>query len=71
MIVNIDIILNVQPAPSEEQGEDIITTQLYRVMFKRETGVNFNIKIPLFSWTQKGRRKPKKGIGKDRCPAFD
>jgi hypothetical protein len=71
LIVNIDIILNVQPKPSEEQGEDIITTQLYRVMFKRETGVNFNIKIPLFSWTQKGRRKPKKGIGKDRCPAFD
>ena len=52
-------------------GDDIFTTQLYRVMFKRETGVNFNIKIPLFSWTQKGRRKPKKGIGKDRCPAFD
>jgi|LakMenEpi03Aug12_release.lakeMendotaPanAssembly.Ray.scaffolds.fasta_scaffold176486_2 hypothetical protein len=71
LVVNIDIILNVQPAPSEEQGEDIITTQLYRVVFKRETGVNFNIKIPLFSWTQKGRRKPKKGIGKDRCPAFD
>ena len=52
-------------------GKDIITTQLYRVMFKRETGVNINIKIPLFSWTQKGRRKPKKVIGKDRCPAFD
>jgi hypothetical protein len=29
------------------------------------------IGLPLFSWGQKGRRKPKKGIGKDRCPAFD
>jgi hypothetical protein len=71
LIVNIDIILNVQQKGPEEQGEDIITTQLYRVMFKRETGVNFNIKIPLFSWVQKGRRKPKRGLGKDRCPAFD
>jgi hypothetical protein len=29
------------------------------------------IKIPLFNWTQKGRRKPKKGIGKERCATFD
>lgn len=69
--VNIEIILNVKPAPSENTTEDIITTQLYRVVFKRETGINLNIKIPLFSWVQKGRRKPKRGIGKDRCPAFN
>jgi len=71
LVANIDIILNIPTGESQEQGEDIITTQLYRVVFKRETGVNFSIKIPLFSWTQKGRRKPKRGLGKDRCPVFD
>jgi hypothetical protein len=70
LIVNIDIILNVSKSPGEEQGEDIITTQLYRVVFKRETGVNFNIEIPLYTWTQKRRRKRKTGIGKERCAVF-
>ena len=68
--VNIDIILNVSKSPGEEQGEDIITTQLYRVVFKRETGINFNIEIPLYTWTQKRRRKRKTGIGKERCAVF-
>ena len=68
--VNLEVIINKPPSPGEDDGEDTLTTKLYKVTFQRRTK-GISIKIPLFTWIKKGKRQPKRRPSKDTCPSFD
>lgn len=69
--VDIQVILNKPPSPGEDGGEETLTTKLYKVTFKRTTK-GITIKIPLYTWIKKSRRKSKRRRpSQELCPAFD
>lgn len=69
--VELGITLNIPPSTQEDAGVDIITTQLYKVIFRRYRGINLSIRIPIFEWNKRRRRKPQRVKRRhDACPKF-
>jgi hypothetical protein len=71
--VDIEIAFNQNANPETiEPTEQVVTDREYTIRFLRQTGFDFAIRLPIFSWYKKRRtrRPPKRRVRMDKCPSF-